>query len=337
MNQEEAIKRTVDVIRRKHYSLDTERSYSAWMRRYIGFLEKDRHGGTSEDKFERFLTVLAREGLSASTQNQAFNAIKFFYIEVLKHPLGKVDALRAKQPQFARTAPDQATIMRFLSGVENVHGYPTKLVVGLLYGIGMRLNEPLSFRVKDLNLADSIVTIRGGKGQKDRVRSIPCCLIPALKSQLIRARAIFEDALEKGIPTKLPGAFGKKCPAAEHSWGWFWVFPSKTPCNDTRDNNRRVWWHMHEANVQKACRDAAAKIDMQGVISPHILRHAWATHALQAGANIKMIQEAMGHVSLDTTSGYLRESTQITSPLDRLMTAIPMMRLPGPVPALPAE
>lgn len=321
MNQREAISRTIDVIRRKHFSLETERSYAGWLRRYMGFLAADRHGGTSEQKMERFLTVLARDGLAASTQNQAFNAIRFFYVEVLKQPLGNVDALRAKQPQYARTAPDRETLMRFLSHVKDVHGYPTRLVVGLLYGIGMRLNEPLSLRIKDVNLADSIVTIRSAKGGKDRVRSIPCCLIPALRSQMHRARAIFEDAQARQIPIKLPGGIGRKYPAAQHSWGWFWLFPSKTPCQDQRDGDRWVWWHMHEANVQRSCKAAAAQIGMEGVISPHVLRHAWATHALQAGANIKMIQEALGHVSLETTSGYLHESTKITSPLDALVTS----------------
>lgn len=218
--------------------------------------------------------------------------------------------------------------MRFLSGVENIHGYPTRLVVGLLYGVGMRLREPLSLRIKDVNIADSILTIRQAKGGKDRVRAIPCCLIPALKSQMIRARATFEEALQDGTPTKLPGGIGRKYPAAEHSFGWFWLFPSKTSCLDRQNNSRKVWWHMHEANVQRSCKAAAAKIGMEGVITPHVLRHAWATHALQAGANIKMIQEALGHVSLDTTSGYLHESTQVQSPLDTLIASQAIQILP---------
>jgi len=322
MNDEEAIRRTVDIIRRRHYSLATERCYVAWLRRYIGFLKVDRHGGTSEEKMERFLTVLAREGIAASTQNQAFNAIRFFYADVLKLQLGSIRALRAKVPQYVRTAPDRETTARFLAGVEDVNGYRTRLVVGLLYGMGLRLCEPLSIRIKDINLLDNIITLRGAKGKKDRVRSIPSCLIPALKSQMVRARVIFDDAKERNIPTQLPGAYAKRCPAAEHSWGWFWLFPSKTPCRDERRDNREVWWHMHEANVQRACRAAAAKIGMEGVITPHVLRHAWATHALQAGANIKMIQEALGHESLETTSIYVHDSTEIKSPLDMLVSGI---------------
>ena len=321
MNSQEAENRLVDVIRLKHFALATESSYRGWLRRYIGFLKIDRNEGTHEQKMERFLTILAKDGVAASTQNQAFNAIRFFYVEVLKVPLQNVDALRANRPAHVRTAPDRATTEKFLSLVRDAHGYPARLVVFLLYGMGLRLNEPLNLRIKDVNIEDSLITIRGAKGGKDRVRSIPCCLMPAIQNQIRRAQFIFEQATEQGVPTKLPGGIGRKYPAAEHSFGWFWLFPSKTPCKDARDNNRLVWWHMHEANVQRSCKLAAAQIGMNGVISPHVLRHAWATHALQAGANVKAIQSAMGHVCLDTTAGYLHESTQVSSPLDALVAA----------------
>lgn len=320
MNEREADKRLVDVLRMKHMALSTEQSYRGWLRRYIGFLKTDTHGGTREQKMERFLTFLARDGVSASTQNQAFNAIRFFYVEVLKVSLENVDALRANRPAHVRTAPDRVTTENFLSLVRDVHGYPARLVTFLLYGMGLRLNEPLNLRIKDINLSDSLITIRGAKGGKDRVRSIPCCLMPAIQRQIQRAQVVFETAREQRIPTKLPGGLGKKYPAAEHSFGWFWLFPSKTPCKDQQDGGREVWWHMHEANVQRACKVAAAQLGLDGVITPHVLRHAWATHAIQAGANLKAIQSAMGHVCLDTTAGYLHDSTQVQSPLDIIIT-----------------
>ena len=318
MNEKEADKRLVEVIRLRHMALATESTYRGWLRRYIGFLKTDKSEGSREAKMERFLTMLAKDGVAASTQNQAFNAIKFFYTECLKVPLQNVDALRATRPAHVRTAPDRATTEKFLSLVRDSHGYPSRLVIFMLYGMGLRLNEPLNLRIKDVNLADSLITIRGAKGGKDRVRSIPCCLMPAIQKQIQRAQFIFDIAHEQNIPTKLPGGIGKKYPAAEHSFGWFWLFPSKTPCKDARDNDRVVWWHMHEANVQRSCKLAAAQIGMDGVISPHVLRHAWATHALQAGANLKAIQSAMGHVCLDTTAGYLHDSTQVASPLDAI-------------------
>ena len=309
----------VDVIRRKHLALQTEHSYCGWLRRYMAFLRADNHGGTPAEKLERFLVVLARDGVAASTQNQAFNAIRFFYVEGMKVDLGNVNALRAKGPVHVRTAPDRPTTERFLSLVKDVHGYPARLVVFMLYGMGLRLTEPLSLRIKDISLAESTVIIRDAKGGKDRVRSIPCCLMPAIKRQIQRAQITFEQARSENVPTKLPGGLGKKYPAAEHSFGWFWLFPSKSSCLDARDNDRVVWWHMHEANVQKACKVAAAQMGMSGVITPHVLRHAWATHALQAGANLKAIQNAMGHVCLDTTAGYLHDSTAVPSPLDALL------------------
>jgi site-specific recombinase XerD len=321
MNEKDADKRLVEVIRLRHMALATESSYRGWLRRYIGFLKTDRHEGSREEKMERFLTMLAKDGVAASTQNQAFNAIKFFYTECLKVPLQNVDALRANRPAHVRTAPDRVTTEKFLSLVRDSHGYPSRLVTFMLYGMGLRLNEPLNLRIKDVDLTDSEITVRGAKGGKDRVRSIPCCLMPAIKKQIQRAQFIFDLAHDQKIPTKLPGGIGRKYPAAEHSFGWFWLFPSKTPCKDARDNGRVVWWHMHEANVQRSCKLAAAQIGMDGVISPHVLRHAWATHAMQAGANIKSIQNALGHVCLDTTAGYVHDSTQVVSPLDSMLAS----------------
>lgn len=309
----------VDVIRRKHLALQTEHSYCGWLRRYMAFLRSDSHGGAAAEKLERFLIVLARDGVAASTQNQAFNAIRFFYVEVLKVELGNVNALRAKGPVHVRTAPDRLTTERFLSLVKDVHGYPARLVVFMLYGMGLRLTEPLSLRIKDISIPDSTIIIRDAKGGKDRVRSIPCCLIPAIKRQIQRSQIIFDQARSEDVPTKLPGGLGKKYPAAEYSFGWFWLFPSKSSCRDLRENGRRVWWHMHEANVQNACKAAACQMGMSGVITPHVLRHAWATHAMQSGANIKAIQHALGHVCLDTTAGYLHDSTAVKSPLDTIV------------------
>jgi site-specific recombinase XerD len=319
MTSQDAQEQMISVIRRKHLALQTEHSYCGWLRRYMAFLKTDTHGGEPAQKLERFLTFLARDGVSASTQNQAFNALRFFYVEVLKFDLGNVNALRAKGPTHVRTAPDRPTTERFLSLVKDVHAYPARLVVFMLYGMGLRLCEPLKIRIKDISLAESTVVIRDAKGGKDRVRSIPCCLMPAIKRQIQKSEIVFEQACAENVPTKLPGGLAKKYPSAEHSFGWFWLFPSKTACKDARDNDRLVWWHMHEANVQKSCKLAAAQMQMQGVITPHVLRHAWATHALQAGANLKAIQTAMGHVCLDTTAGYLHDSTQVQSPLDAIL------------------
>jgi site-specific recombinase XerD len=313
----------VNVIRRKHLALQTEHSYCGWLRRYMVFLQAENHVGSHAEKLERFLVVLAKDGVAASTQNQAFNAIRFFYVEVMKIDLGNVNALRAKAPAHVRTAPDRPATERFLSLVKDIHGYPARLVVFLLYGMGLRLTEPLSLRIKDISIPESTIIIRDAKGGKDRARSIPCCLMPAIKRQIQRSQMIFEQARAEGVPTKLPGGLGKKYPAAEHSFGWFWLFPAKFSCRDARDNGRRVWWHMHEANVQKACKVAAGQMGMSGIITPHVLRHAWATHALQSGANIKAIQSALGHVCLDTTAGYLHDSTAVPSPLDTLMSSLP--------------
>jgi integrase len=179
----------------------------------------------------------------------------------------------------------------------------------------MRVSEPLSLRVRDVDMERSRITIRQAKGRKDRVVALPCSLINEFKSQIKIARGIWERDQASGIPCKLPGLLGKKYPGYEHAWAWFFVFPQHTTCKDPRDG-REVRWHCHEANLQRAVKQAASKVGIQGV-TPHHLRHAYATHALEFGANVRAVQEAMGHKSLETTMGYIHtDALSVKSPLE---------------------
>ena len=188
MNLPNAIERLRDVLRRQHKSLSTEDSYVYWLRHYVTALNSMASSLSSEQKLENFLTGLARHrGLAASTQNQAFNAILFFYSEVLRQPLQNIDALRARRPARLRHAPTVAETQALLQTVRDRAGYPTNLIVRLLYGCGLRVTEPLNLRIKDLNFEKLALFIVGAKGGKDRVVGIPPSVVPELAQQMKRA------------------------------------------------------------------------------------------------------------------------------------------------------
>lgn len=305
-----------DTIRRKHFALATEQAYAGWLSRFMRFLRRLPVGLTSERKLEMFLTSLARDGVSASTQNQAFNALLFFYRDCLGRELRGIDALRAKREVSLRRAPSMAEVGRLLAEVRDESGYPVRLVVRLIYGCGLRITEPLSLRVRDIELAHSRLIIRRAKGGKDRVVPLPCSLAREIEAQLKTARLTFERDAAAGVPIKLPSRMERKYPRAQFSWHWAWLFPQAAPCLDPRDG-RRVRWHQLESTVQRAVRSACRRAGLE--ILPHELRHAYATHCLNAGQNPRAIQQAMGHQSLETTMGYLHaEAEAVRSPLEAL-------------------
>ncbi len=314
MNASQAEQKLRDVIRRKHFSLSTEQSYAAWLVRYIRYVAKLPFGLSSERKLESFLSALARNEVSASTQNQAFNALVFFYRECLGQKLDDVNALRAKRAVTVRRAPSVDEVRRLLADVRDESHYPVRLVVRLLYGCGLRVTEPLGLRIRDVDLTGSRFIIRRAKGAKDRVVPIPCSVIGEIAAQIEMARAIWQRDLAAQVPIKLPGLLAKKYPRNQFSWQWAWLFPQAAPCVDPR-TKQIVRWHMLESCVQRAVRNACRRLGLE--ILPHELRHGYATHCLNSGQNPRAIQQAMGHNSLDTTMGYLHaEAISVRSPLD---------------------
>lgn len=302
------------VIQRKHLAHSTKRSYCAWLRRYCNFVRTLPSHFSSEQKVERFLTALAYKDVSASTQNQAFNAVIFFYKEVLGLELTNVQALRAQRPKHVRRAPTRAETFSLLKAVQAQGDFAASLAVRLLYGCGLRVTEALSLRIKDMDLSCPQLTVRAGKGGKDRVVSIPCAVLEELREQIESARVVWKRDGANRVPVALPGQLARKYPAAQFDWNWAWLFPAHRPCLDA-GTGKLVRWRLHEANVQRAVRQASR---MTGVlILPHELRHAYATHCLNRGVNPRAIQEVMGHKSLETTMGYLHaEALSVGSPLD---------------------
>ena len=315
MKAQEALRKLSGTIRLRHFSWATEQAYCAWLVRYMRFLKDGQGAGlASEQKAEAFLTQLAYQGVSASTQNQAFNALVFFYREIIGQPLGNVSALRANRPAQIRRAPLPEEVRAMLAAVKNVHGYPTRLIVHLIYGCGLRVTEPCNLRIQDVELRAQRLIIKSAKGNKDRLVALPCSLYAGFRDQIEVARLTWKQDVENRIPIALPGLLAKKYPASALAWKWAWLFPSKTTCVHPRTGHM-VRYRLHEANVQKAVREAcrAAGVDFK----PHELRHAYATHCLNAGQNPRAIQQAMGHAQLETTMGYLHaEALGVRSPLE---------------------
>lgn len=312
MRQNEAIGKFRDYMRLRHLALSTEQSYLAWLARYMRFLADGAVTGmTGEQKVEGFLSALAHQGVSASTQNQAFNALVMFYREVMKQPLARIDALRANKPVTLREAPGRDEVRALLAAVRDVHGYPTRLITHLIYGCGLRVTEPCNLRVKDVELQNQRLVIRAAKGGKDRVVPLPCSLHAGLRDAMEAARVVWKQDVRDGLPVQLPGLLARKYPQSRFAWKWAWVFPQKSACAHPR-TGEMVRYRLHEANVQLAIRRASG-----GNIKPHELRHAYATHCLNQGTNPRAIQQVMGHKSLETTMGYLHaEAMSVRSPLE---------------------
>ena len=316
MTDAEALKNLKDAVRVRHFSLATEKSYAMWLRSYMTAVRAYPGEWLPEKKIERFLTEEARRGVAASTQNQALNALVFFYREVLQAPVGEIAAGRVRRPERVRQALSVGETRAVLAEVEDVCGYPTRLVALLLYGAGLRVTEPLELRIKDVDLGARRLVIREAKGGKDRVVGLPAVLAEAMAGQLRTARAVWKADRAAGLPVRLPGLLARKSPRLALVEAWAWVFPAHGPMAHPR-TGERVRWRMHEVNVQRAVRAAAARAGLAGKVTPHVLRHCYATHAHEAGAPVRNLQEAMGHTQIETTMRYLTPTPAgVRSPLD---------------------
>lgn len=318
MKIEATLLKLSDICRRKHLSYATEKSYAGWIRSYSKEVLALPQDWTSEKKVESFLTQIAKKGVAAATQSQALNALVFLYREVISIPLGNVDAMRVRRPAMVRTALTLEETKALLAEMEDIGGYPTRLVVQLLYGCGLRVTEPLELRIKDVDVANGKMVVRVAKGNKDRVVAMPDCLREAMAAQLKVAQAVAARDAADGLPVAMPSLLDKKFPRGKFDRGWAWVFPTANPVAHPR-TGEMVRWRMHEVNVQRAVRRAADKAGLSVKVTPHVLRHTYATHAHHAGAAARDLQVILGHTRLETTMGYLEaEPGRVRSPLDAL-------------------
>jgi integron integrase len=291
------------VLRTRHYSRRTERSYVGWIRRFILFHHKRHPDQMGSAEITAFLSHLATVvGTSASTQNQALAALLFLYKDVLGRQLQWLgDVVHARRPRRLPIVLSHDEVRALLRSMKNG---PPKLVASLLYGSGLRLLEALTIRVKDLDLDRRELTVRDGKGQKDRVTMIPESLIAPLTDHLATVRHQHERDLAAGHGhVQLPDALARKYPTASHDWTWQWIFPAARPYDHPATGQRRRH-HLHETVIQRAVRTACRSARIPKMATPHTLRHSFATHLLESGHDIRTIQELLGHSSVSTTMVY---------------------------------
>lgn len=307
-------------IRTLHYSIRTEEAYVDWVRRYILFHDKRHPRDMAAAEVTAFLSYLATERhVSASTQNQAKAAILFLYKQVLNVDLPWLDeVVSAKNGE---RLPVVLTPREVRELLHNTSG-TMWLACSLLYGTGMRLLECLRLRVKDVEFERRELIVREGKGNKDRVTVLPENLIAPLREQLQHAKTLHDRDLAAGFgEVYLPDALAVKYKNAAKSWGWQWVFPSNVRSIDPRGGAERRH-HIYPESVQRAVRDAAKRTGITKPCSPHVLRHSFATHLLQAGYDIRTVQELLGHSDVKTTMIYTHVLNKggrgVLSPFDQL-------------------
>lgn len=302
----------------KHYSPRTIKAYTSWIRRYIHFHNLRHPLEMDATHVESFLTHLARDRhVSASTQNQALNALLFLYRMVLERDLGgRIDAVRARRSRHVPTVLTPGEVRLILNAMSGV----PRLVAQALYGGGLRLMESLRLRVKDIDFGASEIIVRHGKGGKDRVTVLPQGIHSVLHRHLQRVHRLHQSDLRHGLgEVAMPMALDRKYPNAGREWMWQWVFPARGHYTD-RDTGTHRRHHIHQSTIQKAVRRAAQASGIAKPVRTHTFRHSFATHLLENGYDIRTVQELLGHSDVSTTMIYThvlnRGGRAVRSPLD---------------------
>lgn len=308
------------VCRMRRLSRHTEETYAGWIARFGVHVRTCAHL-SREDRMRTYLEKLAPR-CSASTQNQALNAIVFLYRDVLKEPLGDIGKwARAKRPKRLPTWLAPQEMQRLLDVLPS----GTRMMAEMAYGSGLRIAELLGLRVKDIDLNACLVTVRGGKGDKDRMTVLPRSLLHRLHAHLARIRVIYDrDRAAGAMPIYLPEGLERKFPTGGREWPWFWLWPAAGESTDPRTQIERRH-HVHEDTLGKALKLATHKAGLHKRVTAHTLRHSFATNLLAGGASITQVQELLGHNSIETTQIYLHcvpeFARSIVSPLDALPLA----------------
>lgn len=311
-----------EVARLKHFSLSTEKQYRYYIKQFILFHNKRHPQEMAEEQIRAYLSHLATNlNVAASTQNVALAALLFLYRDVLKRDLERIDNIeRARLPTrlpVVLTSSEANAVLRNLSGV-------AFLAAALMYGAGLRLMECLRLRVKDIDFQYNQITIRSGKGEKDRVTMLPGSLKEPLRQQLLSVKLIHQQDLKQGFGNVyLPYALARKYPSADRQFAWQYVFPASAISRDPRTKELRRH-HLSESKIQRAVKDAVGKARITKRATCHSLRHSFATHLLEDGYDIRTVQELLGHKDVRTTMVYThvlnRGGRGVKSPLDRSIT-----------------
>jgi integron integrase len=313
----DAVRKT---MRLRHYSYRTEQTYLGVIEDYVKFHERKHPARLGVDDIRNYLSHLASQrNVAASTQNVAFNALLFLYRQVLQVELPDIDGVeRAQRPKRLPVVLSRQEVRALLDQLNGAE----RLMAGLLYGSGLRLMECLRLRVKDLDFDRCELTVREGKGDKDRVTLLPTSLHAPLRHQLEVARALHQQDLAEGYgAVHLPYALERKYTNAATDWGWQYVFPAAKRSVDPRTGIIRRH-HILEDNLQNAVKWAVRKAGITKNASCHTLRHSFATHLLEAGYDIRTVQELLGHADVSTTMIYTHVLNSgpkaVRSPLDQI-------------------
>jgi integron integrase len=308
-------------IRARQYSLKTEEAYVFWVRRFILFHGKEHPAKLSPEAIATFINHQSVYGkAAASSVRQAMSALVFFYGQVLKQDLPWIEGLVSpKTPYLQPVVMTPSEVSRVIARMEGTWA----LIAKLLYGSGMRLNEGLSIRVKDLDLERLEITVRQGKGKKDRPTCLPASLVPQLTDHLARVRGLWEqDTLAQRPGVYLPHNLEKKYPNGGREWAWYWVFPSQKSAHDPRTGQKRRH-HIFDQSFSRALQLAVRASGVQKKVTAHTFRHSFATHLLENGYDIRTVQELLGHSDVSTTQIYThvlnRGGFGVKSPADALV------------------
>ncbi|MEM9345240.1 MAG: integron integrase [Planctomycetota bacterium] len=319
------LEQVANTCRTKHYARKTAKTYCYWVRQYVlyhrqqagRFVHPNELGAEAIEAFLSHLAVDRR--VAAGTQNQALNAVVFLYKHVLDQDPGQFNATRAKRSRHVPVVLSQREVQTLLRAMPPGH----RLVAQVMYGGGLRVGEACALRVKDIDLSRLQVTVRQGKGGKDRVALLPNALLEPLQEQLVWRHGVHQrDLAENEGWVELPGAFARKSPKAAWSLQWQYLFASHKLSRHP-DTGQRGRWHVFESTVQSAIKHAAEQAQLAKRVTSHTLRHSFATHLLEAGYDIRTIQELLGHTNVRTTMIYTHCQTQaskgvrgVRSPLD---------------------
>jgi integron integrase len=310
-----------ETLRYYHYARSTEKTYCQWILQFICFYDKKRHPkDMGSREVENFLSHLASvKKVAASTQRQALNALVFLYRDVLQTPLDKsIAPIRAKRKQHPPTVLTEEEVQRVFAQMKGTH----LLMAKLIYGSGIRLMECIRLRIQDLDFGQGQLFVRGGKGGKDRVTFLPRMIHDELHQHIERVKELHRTDLQEGFgEVYLPNALARKYRKAAWETSWQYVFPSKSRSIDPRSRKERRH-HVLESGLQKAIKSAVKKSGIDKRATVHTLRHSFATHMLENGVNIRVLQELLGHADVKTTEIYThvmrKDLNGIQNPLDRL-------------------
>jgi integron integrase len=318
MPERKLLDQVSDVARLRHLSLRTEVTYSSWIKRFILFHGKRHPRDLDAEAVRSFLTHLAvNEHVAASTQNQAFNALLFLYRQVLKLEPPNIDGVeRARQSKNLPVVFTRDEANAVIAHLKGEH----RLIAGLLYGSGLRIMEAVRLRVKDIDFSRNEITVRDGKGEKDRLTMLPQSLKPALAVQVEAVERLHEEDVKRGGGgVYLPYALERKYKNAATEFLWQYVFPAHKLSTDPRSGKTRRH-HVSEQNVQRAVKTALRAAGVKKNGSCHAFRHSFATHLLEAGYDIRTVQELLGHKDVRTTMIYTHVLNKggrgVRSPLD---------------------